>query len=58
MTGFLFEFPKHPQDWFFSHCPYNLLYAMAGLVICFFGGMFPALLAALEAFQQVGRSTV
>ena len=37
--------------------PITLMEALTGLVTCFFGGMFPTLIAASEAFTQAGWDT-
>ena len=37
--------------------PITLMEAVTGLVTCFFGGMFPTLIAASEAFTQAGWDT-
>jgi len=41
-------------QWFLAICPADLLYAMLGLVLCFFGGMYPTTIAAYEAWSQLG----
>lgn len=37
--------------------PVDIFTALVGLVICFFGGMFPTLIAAAQAFTQSGWET-
>mmetsp|Transcript_48677 Transcript_48677/g.136934 ORF Transcript_48677/g.136934 Transcript_48677/m.136934 type:complete len:399 (+) Transcript_48677:851-2047(+) len=44
-------------DWFINTCPLDLLYAIFGFIICFFGGMYPTTIAAMEAWQQSGGET-
>jgi len=34
--------------------PLDIMYIVTGLVICFFGGMYPTTMAALEAWRQCG----
>jgi len=34
--------------------PLDLLYVLLGLLLCFFGGMYPMTMAALEAWRQAG----
>eukprot|EP00616_Rhizochromulina_sp_CCMP1243_P016807 CAMPEP_0118975282 /NCGR_PEP_ID=MMETSP1173-20130426/15329_1 /TAXON_ID=1034831 /ORGANISM="Rhizochromulina marina cf, Strain CCMP1243" /LENGTH=361 /DNA_ID=CAMNT_0006925147 /DNA_START=57 /DNA_END=1142 /DNA_ORIENTATION=- len=41
-------------DKFFQVVPAQLLVAVFGALICFFGGMYPATIAAMEAWQQAG----
>lgn len=38
----------------YAWLPTNILMALAGLVLCFFGGTFPTLIAALEAARVCG----
>lgn len=41
----------------YSLLPITLIEALTGLITCFFGGMFPTLIAASEAFTQSGWET-
>lgn len=41
-------------NWFLSVCPLDLLYAITGILLCFFGGMYPTTIAAWEAWSQLG----
>jgi len=34
--------------------PMQAVWAMCGLILCFFGGMFPVIIATVEAFRQCG----
>lgn len=40
---------------FISHLPAEEISMLAGLVLCFFGGMYPLTLAAAEALRQCGK---
>jgi len=39
---------------FFRVVPADLLAALFGVMLCFFGGVYPATIAAIEAWQQTG----
>jgi len=39
---------------FLEYVPTDLLTAILGLIVCFFGGMFPTLIAAVEAWNVAG----
>jgi len=41
---------------FLSICPPSLLESIIGLVMCFFGGFFPTLIAAVESWNMSGGS--
>jgi hypothetical protein len=41
--------PYHPED---------LLPMLCGLIMCFFGGVYPMLIAAIEAFRMTGYETI
>lgn len=40
---------------FIAHLPAEEISMLAGLVLCFFGGMYPLTLAAAEALRQCGK---
>lgn len=42
----------------YENTPSDLLYAVFGLCLCFFGGNFPLAIAAVEAMRQCGFSTL
>eukprot|EP01064_Diplonema_japonicum_P006795 TRINITY_DN14623_c0_g1_i1.p1 TRINITY_DN14623_c0_g1~~TRINITY_DN14623_c0_g1_i1.p1 ORF type:complete len:450 (+),score=73.02 TRINITY_DN14623_c0_g1_i1:39-1388(+) len=40
----------------FQNCPWEIILSFVGLVLCFFGGAFVTLIAAVEAFRLCGGS--
>jgi len=41
-------------EMFFKICPPDLLTAILGVIVCFFGGLFPTVIAAAEAWNVAG----
>jgi hypothetical protein len=40
--------------WFYNYIPNDLLWALIGFCLCFFGGLYPTTFACMEAFRLCG----
>eukprot|EP00559_Dactyliosolen_fragilissimus_P009020 CAMPEP_0184864552 /NCGR_PEP_ID=MMETSP0580-20130426/15385_1 /TAXON_ID=1118495 /ORGANISM="Dactyliosolen fragilissimus" /LENGTH=304 /DNA_ID=CAMNT_0027363403 /DNA_START=16 /DNA_END=930 /DNA_ORIENTATION=- len=54
---YVFKYSEKAQKWY-NHVPSEVLNLVMGVIVCFFGGLYPLFFAAIEAAKHGGMDTL